>query len=302
MSVLQSSAAFGDHPLVNDEARTLPGSPACRHALNRLVAVSAERTGPPRRQAINGQADQNADRWSRTATALATGAKRSIMALAVLGVLWFVAMVVLILAYRFVNPPASSLMLIRSVQGQPIKQSWVPLKSISPNLVKAVIASEDSRFCAHNGIDIGEIRRAIARAKDGAPRGGSTMTMQLAKNLFLWPDRSYIRKVLEAPLTLMIEVAWPKWRIAEIYLNVVEWGPGIYGAQAAAVHHFGRPASRLSSRQAALLAVSLPSPAKRNPGKPGRLTKKLSNRIVARSKSLSQASANCVLAHTKSAR
>ncbi|MEO1206721.1 MAG: monofunctional biosynthetic peptidoglycan transglycosylase [Pseudomonadota bacterium] len=297
MSVLQSSAAFHNPALAGDQPHTLPGSPACRHALARLHAVSSERTGRPTLPSSSSSSTQDADRWSQTVHALAVGGKRVLIGLIVLGILWFVAMAGLIIAYRFINPPASALMLIRSAQGEQINQSWVPLKSISPNLVKAVIASEDSRFCSHVGIDIDEIRRAIANAKDGVPRGGSTMTMQLAKNLFLWPDRSYVRKALEAPLTLMIEAAWPKWRIAEIYLNVVEWGPGIFGAQAASVHHFGRPASRLSSKQAALLAVSLPQPAVRNPGKPGRLTRKLSNRIVSRARSLSSTSAGCVLAH-----
>ncbi|MEL7049032.1 MAG: monofunctional biosynthetic peptidoglycan transglycosylase [Pseudomonadota bacterium] len=288
---------FQDTSVVASEPRTIRGSPACRNPLDRLIAVSAERTGPPRLQTHHTH--HHRDKWSLTSSALIRGARQAGIIFCVALAIWFGVMTATIIAYRFVNPPVSALMLIRSFEGQPIKQEWVPLQSISPNLIKAVIASEDSRFCVHIGIDLDEIRNAIARAKDGAPRGGSTMTMQLAKNLFLWPDRSYVRKVLEAPLTLMIEAFWPKWRIAEIYLNVVEWAPGVYGAQAASRHHFSRSASRLTSRQAALLAVSLPQPAKRNPGKPGRLTRKLSNKIVARSKSLSRASAECVLAHRK---
>lgn len=212
-------------------------------------------------------------------------------------VAWIAVMAAAILVFRTVDPPVSALMLIRTWQGHGLDQQFVPLSKISPNLVKAVIASEDNRFCQHAGIDLAEIQSAIADAKDGAPRGGSTISMQLAKNLFLWPDRSYVRKVLEAPLTLLIEATWPKWRIAEVYLNVVEWGPGLYGAERAARHHFGRSARRLSSRQSALMAVSLPNPRVRRAGNPGRLTQKLARVIVKRARVLPKAATACVLDH-----
>ena len=145
----------------------------------------------------------------------------------------------------------------------------MPLDRISPYLQRAVITSEDGRFCQHRGVDWGEIEEAIERARDGIPRGGSTISMQVVKNLFLWPSKSYVRKALEIPLTFAIELAWPKPRILEIYLNIAEWGPGVFGAEAAARYHFGKSAAALTPSQAALLAVSLPNPMERRAGAPG---------------------------------
>jgi len=216
-----------------------------------------------------------------------------IIALAALAI-WLATMFFVILAFRFFNPPVTALMLIRAAEANGMEQRWVPLDRISPNLVRAVISSEDTRFCQHYGIDPDEIRAAIRRARKGTPRGASTMTMQLAKNLFLWPDKSYVRKALEAPLTLMIEALWPKWRIAEVYLNVVEWGPGIYGAERAARHHFKRSARRLTPAQASLLAVSLPNPQVRKAGRPSRLMRRLAQTVQARMRVLGSG-ANCVL-------
>ena len=155
---------------------------------------------------------------------------------------WFIAVLLLIVAYRFINPPFSMLMALQWLTGTPIHQHWVPLERISPNLQRAVIVSEDGRFCQHWGVDFVEAANAIQRASDGYPRGASTITMQVAKNLFLLPAKSYLRKVVEMPLTFAIELAWPKWRILEVYLNIAEWGPGIFGAEAASQAHFGRPA------------------------------------------------------------
>ncbi|SDO24467.1 monofunctional biosynthetic peptidoglycan transglycosylase [Filomicrobium insigne] len=208
-------------------------------------------------------------------------------------VAWYVVMVVLVAVLGFVNPPTSALMLIRAAQGVDIDQRWVPLNKISPKLVHAVIVSEDGRFCRHWGIDPREILAAIRRANGGTPRGASTMTMQLAKNMFLWPQQSYVRKALEVPLTLTIDALWSKARIAEIYLNIVEWGPGIFGAEAAARRHFDRSAEKLTTRQAALLAVSLPSPIRRKPGSPSRLMNKMASTIIARMRTMSNADA-CV--------
>ncbi len=195
----------------------------------------------------------------------------------------YLALVVfLIFAYRIINPPGSTLMLFRFLGGTAIERTWVPLERISPNLVRAVIVAEDGRFCEHWGIDVEAIRDAIRRSGDGTPRGASTISMQVTKNLFLWPSKSYVRKVIELPLTLLIELVWPKRRILEIYLNVAEWGPGVFGAEAAARHHFRRPASRLGEREAALLAASLPNPVRRDAGDPGPRTSSKARVIQAR--------------------
>ena len=163
--------------------------------------------------------------------------------------------------YRVVPPPITPLMLIRSAEGLPIRKHWVPYRAIAPALVGAVLASEDETFCSHAGFDLGAIREALATYKrTGRLRGASTISQQTAKNLFLWPDHSLVRKGVEAYFTVLIELLWPKQRILEVYLNIIEWGPGIYGAEVAAQSYFGRPAAGLTSRQAALLAAVLPNP------------------------------------------
>ncbi|KWT65783.1 Monofunctional biosynthetic peptidoglycan transglycosylase [Hyphomicrobium sulfonivorans] len=187
---------------------------------------------------------------------------------------WFAFVLTLVVLYRFVNPPFSMLMAQQWLTGTSIQKQWVPLEQISPNLQRAVVVSEDSRFCQHWGIDLEEMANAIRRSGGGYPRGASTITMQLAKNLFLLPTKSYLRKMVEVPLTVAIELTWPKARILEVYLNVVEWGPGVFGAEAASRTHFKRPASELTARQAAQLAVSLPNPIVRNAGRPGPLVRK----------------------------
>ena len=166
--------------------------------------------------------------------------------------------------------PVSTLMWKDLVTFQGYDRRWVPIDDIAPVLVRSVIMSEDGQFCAHRGIDWAELNLVIDDAMAGEPtRGASTIPMQTVKNLYLWHGRSLLRKVLEAPLAIYFDAIMPKKRIMEIYLNIVEWGPGIYGAEAAAQHHFGRSAKDLSRRQAALLAVTLPNPAERNPAKPG---------------------------------
>lgn len=175
-----------------------------------------------------------------------------------------------VLLYRLVPPPGTPLMLIRwAEEGADAERQWVPLSAISPHLVRAVIAAEDARFCAHHGFDWEAIQEAMEENEDGGPlRGGSTISMQTAKNAFLWPGRTWVRKGVEAGFTLLIETLWPKRRIAEIYLNIVEWGDGLYGAEAAARRHFGKPAAALTRREAALLAVVLPNPRRWNPARP----------------------------------
>jgi monofunctional glycosyltransferase len=188
--------------------------------------------------------------------------------------------VLLLFLYRFANPPGSTLMALESFSsGGDVVHRWVSLQAISPNLVRAVIASEDNRFCHHRGVDWGAIGEAIDRAGEDGPRGASTISMQTAKNLFLWHSRSYLRKAIEIPLTYAMELAWSKRRILEIYLNIVEWGPGVYGAEAAAHYHFNKSAARLSPDEAALLAAALPDPLGRDAGNPGATTARLAARL-----------------------
>jgi monofunctional biosynthetic peptidoglycan transglycosylase len=206
---------------------------------------------------------------------------------------WAFAVVLLIVIFRFVNPPFSMLMALRFMSGTPIHYEWVPLEQISPNLSRAVIVAEDGRFCQHMGVDFVEMAKAIERATDGYPRGASTISMQVSKNLFLLPVKSYLRKIVEVPLTFVIELAWPKRRILEVYLNIVEWGPGVFGAEAAARSHFGRPASSLTPRQAAQLAVVLPNPIVRDAGSPGPRTAQRASIIQSRAARTPEA-ASCI--------
>jgi monofunctional glycosyltransferase len=167
----------------------------------------------------------------------------------------------LVIAYRFIPPPITSLMVIRSLEGAALHRRWVPLDRISGALPRAVIASEDEKFCSHNGFDWAAIDNAWHAWRGGRdPKGASTITMQVAKNLFLWPGRSVIRKGFEAYITVLLELIWDKHRIIEAYLNVAEWGDGIYGAETASRQFFGKPASALTAQQAALLAAVLPDP------------------------------------------
>lgn len=189
-----------------------------------------------------------------------------------------VAVAILILPYLLVfvyalpfTRPVSTLMLSELVLFNGYDRRWVSIDDISPNLVRSVMMSEDGQFCFHGGVDWNQMRGVMQDALDGeATRGASTIPMQTAKNLFLWNGRSFIRKGLELPLALGADFVWSKRRMMEIYLNIAEWGPGIYGAEAAAQYHFKIPASKLSARQAALLAVALPNPITRVAGKPGR--------------------------------
>jgi monofunctional biosynthetic peptidoglycan transglycosylase len=166
--------------------------------------------------------------------------------------------------------PASTLMVGRWLTFQAVDRNWVDIKDISPALVRSVLMSEDGKFCFHHGIDLKELNNVIDDALEGEKtRGASTITMQTAKNLFLWNGRSFVRKAAELPLAAYLDLVLPKQRILEIYLNIAEWGDGIFGVEAAAQRYFKRSASKLSARQAALLAVTLPAPGTRNPAKPG---------------------------------
>jgi monofunctional biosynthetic peptidoglycan transglycosylase len=187
--------------------------------------------------------------------------------------------------YRFVPPPITFLMLQRLAEGKGLDRRWKPIEKMSPALPRAVIAAEDSRFCEHNGFDVEAIQKAMKNneRRPGRLRGGSTISQQTAKNVFLWPQRSWVRKGAEAYFTVLIEALWDKRRIMEVYLNTVEWGPGVYGAEAAARKNFGVSADRLTTAQAARLAAILPSPLKWRAAKPGPYVKRRSRRITAAS-------------------
>jgi len=183
-----------------------------------------------------------------------------------------------------VPPPMTFLMVQRMVEGRGFDRRWVPMRSISPTLVRAVIAAEDARFCTHHGIDFGELRAAIEDADDlSEMRGGSTITQQTAKNLFLWPGRSFIRKGLEFPLAFWIDLVLPKRRVLEIYLNIAEWGPnGEFGVEAGSRYAFNKPASQLSPGEAALLAAMLPNPKRRSAKAPRPAIRRIAGVVQAR--------------------
>ncbi|GAB2179685.1 monofunctional biosynthetic peptidoglycan transglycosylase [Dongia sp. agr-C8] len=185
--------------------------------------------------------------------------------------------------YAWIPVPLTPLMVIRLVQGHGFSKDWVSYDQISPNLPRAAIAAEDSGYCAHYGFEWEAIQKAWNRnAKSKRIRGGSTISNQTAKNAFLWPDRTYIRKALEYYFTGLIELMWGKRRILEVYLNVVEFGPGVYGAEAAAQTYFKKPASQLTRREAALLVAVLPSPLKWSVAKPGPYVQSRTATIMAR--------------------
>jgi len=199
--------------------------------------------------------------------------------------------------YRFAPPPYSALMLWRMPAASQTDYRWRPLSRISGNLAYAVIASEDGRFCQHNGVDweaVEDVWQTYQKQSQSRPRGASTIPMQVARNLFLWPSRSYVRKALEVPVAYLIDALWSKRRMVEIYLNIVEWGPGIYGAEAASRHYFKRSAKNLTRAQAALLAAALPAPLARNPARPSRKLKRLANAIQRRLGAI-KAHAVCIL-------
>ena len=170
----------------------------------------------------------------------------------------FVLPVTFVLIFRVVPPPFTPLMVIRLIEGEGIERAWAPLDSVSSYVAPAVLAAEDSRFCQHAGVDWHEFRQALSDwLGEGRMRGASTVSMQTAKNVFLWPGRSLFRKGLEAYLTGMMEWFWPKSRIIEVYLNVAEWAPGVYGIEAAARGYLEKPMTDLSHADAAILMVAL---------------------------------------------
>jgi monofunctional glycosyltransferase len=190
-------------------------------------------------------------------------------------IIFFASSIVFTLLYRFIPPPATPLMLIRVIESiadqktPAISKDWISLKDISPNLVLAVITSEDNNFESHYGVDFKAIEKAQKlNAKGKKIRGASTITQQTAKNAFLWPSRTYIRKGLELYFTGLIELFWGKKRIMEVYLNVIEMGDGIYGAEAASQFYFHKSAKNLTRPEAAAIAAVLPNPRKWRPDRP----------------------------------
>jgi monofunctional glycosyltransferase len=195
----------------------------------------------------------------------------------------------LILIFRFLPVPATPLMIGTMIAHRPLTARWVPLSAISPNLVRAVIASEDDKFCSHWGFDFEAIGKAIEHNEvSDRLRGASTISQQTAKNLFLPPARTWLRKGFEAYFTVLLEALWPKRRILEAYLNIVEWGPGVFGAEAAAEADFHRPAAKLTVGEAALLAAVLPNPLGYRANPPGPYVQRQSRVIAARMKEVAR--------------
>lgn len=200
-------------------------------------------------------------------------------------VLWTLLVLMLlpivgVLVHAVVPPPMTILMAEQAIRGRGLDYRWRNLDAISPNLVYAAIASEDSRFCSHMGFDMEAIEQALQANRDGGRiRGGSTISQQTAKNVFLWPGRDWVRKGLEAGYTGLIEVVWPKRRIIEVYLNVAEFAPGVYGAEAGAQHWFDVSAADLSPLQAARMAAVLPSPRRYDAASPGPYVRRRTGQI-----------------------
>lgn len=185
--------------------------------------------------------------------------------------------------YRLAPPPGTLIMAGRSLEGAKVTKHWTPLEDISPHLVTAVIAAEDTRFCLHGGIDFEAIDKALVESKNGKRlRGASTISQQTAKNAFFWNGGGWVRKGGEAWMTMVIEAFWPKRRIMEVYLNVAEWGDGLFGAEAAAQARFGKSARDLTPREAALLASVLPNPHKWRVDPPGPYVQKRTGTVRAR--------------------
>lgn len=193
-----------------------------------------------------------------------------------------IASIAIVILYKFVPPPVTPLMLSRNVcDDAPIHYDWTPLENITPNLALAVVASEDNLFTTHNGFDFEQIKIARKEAEKGKKlRGASTISQQTAKNVFLWSGRSWLRKGLEAYFTVLIELIWGKERIMEVYLNCIEMGNGIYGAAAVAKHHFNTTPAKLTRKQCALIAATLPNPRRYSSNKPSKYMLKRQKAIL----------------------
>lgn len=231
-----------------------------RPALTAFMARKGK--APPRKTLLN-----------RIAAAIRVALRWSVLGLvgaAVLLALWVVL-------YRFVDPPGGLYQWSESRRLGGVAREWVDLDSVAPVMARSVVAAEDVNFCRHWGFDIEAIRLALA---EGGARGASTLTQQVVKNVFLWHGRSWLRKVLEAVLTPMVELVWPKARILEIYLNIAEFDEGAFGVQAAARHYFQTDAASLTARQASRLAAVLPAPQSRDAARPDARTERRARAIA----------------------
>lgn len=185
---------------------------------------------------------------------------------------WVLLSLLLVVPLRWIDPPGTPVMAQRWLADREqfeLRWTWLAWEDIPPHAAMAVVTSEDQRFPLHRGFDFEAMQDAwLERSRRGQLRGASTLSQQVARNLYLWTGRSWLRKGLEAWFTVLIEWFWPKERILEVYLNIAEWGPqGVFGLEAASQHHFGKPAARLSPWESALLAATLPSPARYTPGR-----------------------------------
>jgi monofunctional glycosyltransferase len=214
--------------------------------------------------------------------------RRSPIRLLALGVGWaglaLLALFIGLVALYAVARPVSTLMLARAIEGKSYQRVYTSLKAIAPAALAAVIASEDASFCDNDGVDWGALREVVGDRHGEPSRGASTLTMQTAKNLFLWPGRSVIRKGIEIGMALVLGEAWSKARTIEIYLNIAEWGDGLYGIEAASQRYFHKSASQLNPHEAALLATSLPNPIRRNPMRPSPMQRRLAAGLEAKAR------------------
>jgi monofunctional biosynthetic peptidoglycan transglycosylase len=208
---------------------------------------------------------------------------RRLVRIALVAIAVLVAAPIVLVPLYLVVPPVSTLMVATRIADGPIERQWAGFDDIAKVAVVSVMMSEDGQFCSHGGVDWAELNKVLDNP-DGPSRGASTISMQTARNLFLWQSPSYVRKALEIALALYSDAVWSKRRTMEIYLNIAEWGPNVFGIEAAAQHHFGRSASDLTANQAALLAVTLPNPRVRNPAKPSRQMQALARTVAARAR------------------
>ena len=257
MCIASTAGRAGERRVMNGTS----SQGASKRPAGTAARPAAPRRPPPRRRTG----------WvRRIANLLAT-----LVALAVIGP------VVAVAVYRFLPPPITILMVERLVEGHGLDHRWVAMSQMSPALPRAAIAAEDARFCTHHGFDFEAIQKAVKHdeRRPGRLRGGSTISQQTAKNVFLWPDRSWVRKGFEAYFTVLIEALWGKHRIMEVYLNTVEMGPGVYGVEAAAQRYFHVSARAVNPVQAARLIAILPSPLKWQVIDPGTYVRRRDARI-----------------------
>ena len=215
--------------------------------------------------------------------------RRSLVRVLALGVGWaglaLLALFIGLVALYAVARPVSTLMLARTIEGKSYQRVYTPLRSIAPTALAAVIASEDAGFCDNDGVDWGALREVLSGAGEHGPsRGASTLTMQTAKNLFLWPGRSTVRKGIEIGMALVLGEVWSKARTLEIYLNIAEWGDALFGIEAAAERYFHKSAGQLNPHEAALLATALPNPFLRNPARPSPLQRRLAGSLESKAR------------------